>query len=139
MIGEKILFKKVFSRIMLALFLTSIFAVAFKIQPIKAGLIATVEVIPASYTVPNDSPVNVNVTVLNVGDLYGWMLKLYYPSDILNGSTVHQHLSAFIEGIPHFQVIGSLKTGSSDPHPYLQEESLSACAIRFCRFKLFQM
>jgi len=74
---------------MLVLFLTSILAVGFKIQPIKAGLTATVEVIPASYTVPKIGlTFNVNITVVNVEDLYGWALKLYYLNHVFNGTSV---------------------------------------------------
>lgn len=50
---------------------------------------ATVSVVPASYTVPTvGSSFTVNVTVQNVEDLYGWALKLYYPNDVLNGTSV---------------------------------------------------
>lgn len=50
---------------------------------------ATISVVPASYTVPTvGSSFIVNVTVQNVEDLYGWALKLYYPNDVLNGTSM---------------------------------------------------
>jgi hypothetical protein len=52
---------------------------------------ATVSVVPASYTVPNDGlAFNVNVTIENVNDLYGYQFELFYPNDILNGTSVTQ-------------------------------------------------
>jgi hypothetical protein len=53
------------------------------------GQQATVSVVPASITVPTvGSTLDLNVTVEGVVDLYGWALKLYYPNDILNGTSV---------------------------------------------------
>jgi hypothetical protein len=50
---------------------------------------ATVSLVPASYTVPNVGlTFTVNVTAENVEDLYGWALKLYYPNNVLNGTSV---------------------------------------------------
>jgi hypothetical protein len=50
---------------------------------------ATVEVVPASYTVPNVGlTFNVNVTIQNVENLTGYQFDLYYPNDILNGTSV---------------------------------------------------
>ena len=52
---------------------------------------ATVQVIPASYTVPNvGSTFNVNVTVQNVNDLFACVFTLYYPNNILNGTSATQ-------------------------------------------------
>ena len=52
---------------------------------------ATVSVVPVSYTVPNDGlAFNVNVTVQSVTDLYGYQFELFYPNDILNGTSVTQ-------------------------------------------------
>jgi len=52
---------------------------------------ATVQVIPASYTVPNvGGTFNINVTVQNVNDLFGFEFKLYYPNNILNGTSATQ-------------------------------------------------
>jgi hypothetical protein len=50
---------------------------------------ATVEVTPASYTVPDVGlSFEVNVTVRDVDDLYGFAFSLFYPNDILNGTSV---------------------------------------------------
>jgi hypothetical protein len=50
---------------------------------------ATVSVVPSSYTVPTvGSTFEVNITISNVEDLYGWALKLYYPNDVLNGTSI---------------------------------------------------
>lgn len=48
-----------------------------------------VQILPESYIVPNVG-LNfiVNISIQNVNNLYGWEFKLYYPSDILNGTTV---------------------------------------------------
>jgi hypothetical protein len=49
----------------------------------------TVGVTPASYTVPDVGlSFNVNVTVLDAQDLYGYAFTLYYPNDILNGTSI---------------------------------------------------
>jgi hypothetical protein len=57
---------------------------------------ATVSVVPASQTVPTvGSSFAVNVTVQNVEDLYGYELKLYYPNNVLNGTSVTQ--GSFLE------------------------------------------
>lgn len=48
----------------------------------------TIEVTPASYTVPDVGlSFNVNVTISDVQDLYGCAFTLYYPNDILNGTS----------------------------------------------------
>jgi hypothetical protein len=58
---------------------------------------ATVQVVPASYTVLNVGlTFNVNITVQNVENLYGYEFKLYYPNDILNGTSVTQ--GPFLKG-----------------------------------------
>jgi hypothetical protein len=50
---------------------------------------ATVEVVPASYTVPNVGLIfNASVTVQAVENLYGCEFKLFYSNDILNGTSV---------------------------------------------------
>jgi hypothetical protein len=52
---------------------------------------ATVELIPASYTVLNVGlTFSVNVTVHDVENLYGFEFKLFYPNDILNGTNVKE-------------------------------------------------
>lgn len=49
---------------------------------------AVVQVVPASYTVPNVGlTFAVNITVENVEDMYAWALKLYYPNNVLNGTS----------------------------------------------------
>lgn len=63
-----------------------IFPLVFNAQGQQIALIA---VEPAHYVVPNvDVTFNINVTIQNVQNLYGWELKLYYPNDILNGTAV---------------------------------------------------
>lgn len=53
----------------------------------------TVSVSPASYTAPDIGVTfTINVTVHNVTDLYAWDFRLYYPNDILNGSSVSEGL-----------------------------------------------
>jgi hypothetical protein len=50
---------------------------------------AIVEVVPTSYTVPSVGlTFNVNVTIQNVKNLTGYGFELYYPNDILNGTSV---------------------------------------------------
>jgi hypothetical protein len=62
---------------------------------------AAVRVVPASYTVPNVGlTFAVNVTVENVEDLYGWELKLYYPNNVLNGTSVTEGPFLKTGGIP---------------------------------------
>lgn len=52
---------------------------------------AVVQVVPASYTVPDlGATYNVNITIQDVENLYGYDLKLYYPNDILNGTSATQ-------------------------------------------------
>jgi hypothetical protein len=71
----------------LLLFLTIILTSVVVLQ-VRAQQ-ATVSLVPASYTVPNVGlTFNVNVTVESVEDLYGWALKLYYPNNVLNGTSV---------------------------------------------------
>lgn len=51
----------------------------------------TVSVFPASYTAPYIGAIfTINVTVHNVTNLYGFNFKLYYPSYMLNGSSVSE-------------------------------------------------
>ncbi len=48
----------------------------------------TVYIYPESHTVPDVGlEVTVNISIQNVVDLFGWELKLYYPNNILNGSS----------------------------------------------------
>jgi hypothetical protein len=62
---------------------------------------AAVRVVPASYTVPNVGlTFTVNVTVENVEDLYGWELKLYYPNNVLNGTSATEGSFLKTGGIP---------------------------------------
>jgi hypothetical protein len=50
---------------------------------------AKVEVVPAYYPVPNVGlTFNVNVTIQDVENLSGYEFKLYYPNDVLNGTSV---------------------------------------------------
>ena len=61
---------------------------------------ATVSVFPASYTVQEVGlTFSVNITVQNVVDLYGWEFKLYYPNDILNGTSVTEGPFLKTEGV----------------------------------------
>jgi hypothetical protein len=54
-----------------------------------SGQQATVRVVPASYTVPNVGlTFSISVTVGSVENLFGYEFKLYYPSNILNGTSV---------------------------------------------------
>jgi hypothetical protein len=86
---------------MLALLLTCILAVASKVQLVKAGPTTTVEIIPASYTVPSiGSSFSVNVTVENVIDLYAWVLTLYYPNTVLNGTSAAEGTFLKADGNP---------------------------------------
>jgi hypothetical protein len=72
---------------MLMFLLIGVLASMFVFQ--AKGQQATVSVVPASITVPTvGSTLDVNVTVESVADLYAWALKLYYPNDILNGTSV---------------------------------------------------
>ena len=67
---------------------------------------ATVQVIPASYTVPNvGSTFNITVTVQNVNDLFGFEFKLYYPNNILNGTSATQGPFLKAGGIQTFFVV----------------------------------
>jgi len=51
----------------------------------------TVSVFPASYTAPDIGVTfTINVTVHNVTNLYAGEFKLYYPSSILNGSSISE-------------------------------------------------
>jgi hypothetical protein len=64
---------------------------------------ATVSVVPASYTVPAvGTSFTVNVTVQNVENLYGWQLQLYYPNDVLNGTSVTEGPFLKTGGFPTF-------------------------------------
>jgi hypothetical protein len=67
----------------LALMLASVTVTLTKAQQ------ATVRMIPASQTIPNVGlTFSVNVTVEGVDNLYGYEFKLYYPNDVLNGTSV---------------------------------------------------
>jgi len=66
----------------------------------------TVQVIPVSCTVENVGlTFNVNVTIQNVNDLFGYEYKLYYPNSILNGTSVTQGPFLKTGGIQTFFVI----------------------------------
>jgi len=50
---------------------------------------ATVYVFPASCTVSDIGlTFSVNISIQNVNNLYGYAFKLYYPNDVLNGTSV---------------------------------------------------
>jgi hypothetical protein len=67
---------------------------------------ATVSLVPASYTVPNVGlTFTVNVTVENVEDLYGWELKLYYPNNVLNGTSATEGPFLKLDGNPTVFII----------------------------------
>ena len=63
----------------------------------------TVQILPESYTVPDiGSTFTINISIQNVNNLYAWELKLYYPSDILNGTTVAEGPFLKTENQPTF-------------------------------------
>lgn len=67
--------------------LTLIITISLALVPANAQS-TTVQVTPASYTVPDvDLSFNVNVTITDVQDLYGYAFTMYYPNDILNGTS----------------------------------------------------
>jgi len=60
-------------------------------------------VFPESHIVPNIGlDFTVNITVQDVTDLYGWEFKLYYPNDILNGTSVAEGPFLKSGGVPTF-------------------------------------
>ena len=81
---------------------------------------ATVQVIPASYTVPNvGATFNVNVTVQNVNDLFGFEFKLYYPNNILNGTSATQGPFLKAGGIQTFFVVNNFTDHYNATHGVL--------------------
>lgn len=81
---------------------------------------ATVQVIPASYTVPNvGATFDVNVTVQNVNDLFGFEFKLYYPNNILNGTSATQGLFLKAGGIQTFFVVNNFTDHYNATHGVL--------------------
>ena len=48
-----------------------------------------VSITPESYTVPDVGlTFTLNISIQNVNNLYAWEITLYYPNDILNGTTI---------------------------------------------------
>jgi len=48
-----------------------------------------VSILPESYTVPDVGlTFTLNISIQNVNNLYAWEITLYYPNDILNGTTI---------------------------------------------------
>jgi hypothetical protein len=81
---------------------------------------AVVQVIPASYTVPNVGlTFNVSVTVQNVNDLFGFEFKLHYPNNILNGTSVTQGSFLKAGGIQTFFVVPSFTDHYNATHGIL--------------------
>jgi len=69
---------------------------------------ATIRVIPASYTVPTvGSTFSVNVTIQNVNDLFGFEFKLYYPNNILNGTSATQGPFLKAGGVQPFFIVNN--------------------------------
>ena len=78
---------------------------------------ATVRVVPASYTVPNVGlTFDVNITVESVENLYGYEFKLYYPNDILNGTSVTQGPFLKTGGVATFFSVFTFKDDYNATH-----------------------
>ena len=62
---------------------------------------AVVRVVPAEYTVLDTGLIySINITIENVTNLYAWGFKLYYPNDILNGTSYTEGRSSRLEAYP---------------------------------------
>jgi hypothetical protein len=86
---------------------------------------ATVNVSPKSYTVPNiGSDFTVSITVQNVVDLEAWQFKLYYPNDILNGTSVTEGSFLKTEGISTFFVLQEFADTYNQTHGCIAAYSL---------------
>lgn len=97
-------------------FFLTLFLTGMTVMPVGAQQ-ATVSVFPASYTVPDIGlTFTVNITVQNVHDLYGWELKLYYPNDILNGTSVTEGPFLKTEGIFTFFQTPEFKDSYNETH-----------------------
>jgi hypothetical protein len=86
---------------------------------------ATVEVVPASYTVPNVGlTFSANVTVQGVENLYGYEFKLFYSNDILNGTSVTQGPFLKTGGASTFFYVAEFTDGYNATHGLLNVVSL---------------
>ena len=94
--------------------------IAYSVKSQAEAQQTTVQVIPASYTVPNvGSTFNVNVTVQNVNDLFGFEFKLYYPNNILNGTSATQGPFLKAGGIQTFYVVNNFTDHYNATHGVL--------------------
>lgn len=81
---------------------------------------ATVEVVPASYTVLDVGlSFSANVTVQGVENLYGYELKLFYSNDILNGTSVTQGPFLKTGGASTFFYVAAFTDGYNATHGLL--------------------
>ena len=81
---------------------------------------ATVELTPASYTVPNVGlAFNVNVTVGDVENLYGYEFKLFYSKDILNGTSVTEGSFLKTGGVSTFFFVANFTDNYNATHGYV--------------------
>lgn len=81
---------------------------------------ALIQVIPASYTVQNVGlTFNINVTIQNVNDLFGYEFKLYYPNNVLNGTSVTQGSFLKTGGIQTFFVVPTFNDQFNATHGIL--------------------
>ncbi len=92
---------------MLTLFLTLMFA-GLALTTARAQQ-ATVRVVPQSLTVPNVGlTFSVNITVESVENLYGYEFKLYYPNDVLNGTSITEGPFLKSGGVPTLFLVANL-------------------------------
>ena len=69
--------------LLLIIFLASVPYKELSLQP------TVVSITPESYTVPDIGlTFTLNISIQNVNNLYAWEITLYYPNDILNGTTI---------------------------------------------------
>jgi hypothetical protein len=77
----------------------------------------TVYVFPESNTIPGVGlTFSVDVAIQNVNDLYGWEFKLFYPNDILNGTSVTEGPFLKAEGVPTFFYVAAFTSTYNETH-----------------------
>jgi hypothetical protein len=81
---------------------------------------AAVQLVPASYTVSSVGlTFNVNVTVQGIENLYGYEFKLYYPNNVLNGTSATQGTFLKTGGVSTFFSVSTFADNYNVTHGLL--------------------
>lgn len=81
----------------------------------ERDVVVTIE--PASLVIPDVGVTfKINVTVQNVENLYGWELKLYYPRDLINGTSAAEGSFLKQDGIFTFFGVHEFKDEFNETH-----------------------